>query len=575
MVLKSLKKHFLAVFESNSLERNKACKANTHASILNNSFNTHRTEKGYENNLVTNLIVSGLAALMWSGIAHSQQIADGSGYRVPPTNESEFDNQSDSFVRDWRAASPDYADTEFGERIYNEASTPTKLEILRLLSKDTPSLPVFMQALAMGVSIDTVLQAAVEYQPANSRDFTGSAVTVLPLLEEHERPQLYSSYRLDELERENDALPYSVETVIDRFFERRLVLRPYPDWFGGQYHFLASAAELKRLQGTESNARWYRNKSNQDFTKRPIFVSLYESDRSVLIDGGDRINEALNADPNALLPVVFIFNRLNERAVDNLGYPQTIKGVHAAFTEKGLMLTPTPEWQFGDHHLYATVEEFYDVFAIPTERDFEPEQWQNLLQEARKYTVDNTAFLVTIIDSNDDGKVSYAVSENQQVAAWDDPRTEAAFPYVEPDVADSGSLQKTRPLQNSKSWQNPDSLRSIVNRGLVFNRPDLIAALNALGVTEVPVAFYYLADARVAPYNRGRRGLVSAAIGAGAPPAVFGGGGFGAPPPPPPAPVVPPTIEPAPPPAPAPPPTPPTPPPPPPPPASPPGLGAS
>jgi hypothetical protein len=60
-------------------------------------------------------------------------------------------------------------------------------------------------------------------------------------------------------------------------------------------------------------------------------------------------------------------------------------------------------------------------------------------------------------------------------------------------------------------------LQNLMGQGLIFNRPDLIAALNALGVTKVPVVFYYVDSARVKPYIRGPRALIQAAVGISVP----------------------------------------------------------
>lgn len=450
----------------------------------------------------------------------SGEYVDEFGYKL--TNEdqvSEFDNQSSSYVKDWREATPvdEYEDTEFGETIYNEASTPTKLEILRLLSKDTPSMMVFMTAVSMGIDIEDVLQASVSYEPNKSRDMASSAVSILPLLEKSSN-YMYAGYELEDLEREDKEKPYSVAKVVDNFFNDRRVLRPYPDWFEGQFHFMASAQELLRLQKPQKDIRWYRTKSNQDVTNRPIFVSLYEATNSVLIDGEERIIEALDADPSALLPVVFIFNRLNERPMDQLGYPFTLKGIQSAYSEKQLMVTPTPEWQLGEYHMYANLEEFYEVMDIPDEEDFEPEAWQKLVNEAEDYSVINTAFLFVVLsgpDKEDDPQsVKFAITEEQLYAAWDDPRTESEFPYV---------AAKDSP---------PVTLKNIMQKGLIFNRPDLIAALNALGVQKVPVAFYYLDSSRVNAFEKGPRSLIQAAIGLSNPNGSFGDGGGITPPPP-------------------------------------------
>jgi hypothetical protein len=475
------------------------------------------TETAVIRNLVRGIALVAVALVLATGSSHAQQStitgidnlgADSLGYKPSDPGESEFDNQSQAFVKDWReaASKADYQDTEFGQRIYNEASTPTKLEILRLLSKDTPSMLVFLTAISMGLDIESVLQASVKYEPNKSRDLAASAVNLLPLLTQSSN-YLYSGYELDDLEREEEDDPYMVEEVIEKFFKDRLVLRPYPDWFEGQFHFMASAAELKRLQAPQKDVRWYRTKSTEPTANRPIFVSLYEATSSVLIDGEERISQALKLDPDARLPVVFIFNRLNERAIDELGYPATIKGMQAAYSDKRLMLTPTPEWPLGEYHVYGGLDEFYEIFNIPEEDDFEPEAWQKLLAEAEDYAVTNTAFLFVILGSPDGEEegAKVSITAQQQYAAWDDPRTEAAFPYVEP------------------SDGPPLTLENLMGQGLIFNRPDLIAALNALGVSRVPVVFYYVDSARVKPFLRGSRSLIQAAIGIPVPNGSFGG----------------------------------------------------
>ena len=455
-------------------------------------------------------VVMGVISSSQLSIAQSEsELESLSGEAVPlylPRTEeqSEFDNQSQSFVKSWQDSVPQdqYEDTDFGGLIYNEASTPTKLEMLRLLSKDTPSMMVFMTAVSMGLEIDNILEASVKYEPEKGRDLAASAVNLLPVLAESD-DYVYSGYGLEDIERDDEERSYLVEDVVKRFFEKREVLQPYPDWFEGQYHFMASAAELKRLQAPQKDTRWYRSKSTDNNTsKRPIFISLYEATSSVLIDGEERITEALKNDPNAELPVVFIFNRLNERSVDELGYPGTIRGAQQAYAEKQLMLTPTPEWQLGEYHLYGAVDEFYEIFDIPEESDFEPEAWQKLLDEAENYSVTNTAFLFVVLGSPDEQEdesgeavAKLAITTEQLYAAWDDPREESSYKYVK---------TKSSP---------PITLKNLMGKGVIFNRPDLIAALNALGVSDVPVAFYYLNSARVKPFTRGPRELIQGVIG--------------------------------------------------------------
>ena len=439
------------------------------------------------------------------GVTPKGDFVDEEGYRIREEGESEFDNYSGSFVNDWRLSEADYEDTEFGELMYNEASTPTKLEILRLLSKDTPSLAVFLHALAMGIDIEETLQASVRYEPNKGRDLAASAVSLIPILSDSS-PYKYAGYELEDLEREDENSPYKVEEVIRNFFEDRLVLRPLPDWFEGQYHFLASAAELKKIQTESEGQQWYRSKSTQEFERRPVFVSLYESSKIAIVDSEDRIDEALASDPQALLPVVFIFNKLNERPIDDLGYPKTIRGVQSAYVDQSIMLTPTPEWQLGEYHMYADIKEFYEIFEIPDEEDFEPDEWLRLLEEAEDYAVTDTSFLMVVLgggstENSAGGTQSAAMSGFNDVpsleyAAWDNPRSESSFEYRRP--SDGAAL----------------SLENITGDGLVFNRPDLIAALNTLGVSKVPLSFYYVDETRMKPYVKGPKGLLGIIEGA-------------------------------------------------------------
>lgn len=439
------------------------------------------------------------------------------------TPPSEFDNHSEDFVKAISEADPDYEDTEFGELLYNEASLPTRLEILRLLSKDTPAMIVFLHAVSMGLGIDDVLEAAVRYEPAQGRDFAQSAVAVLPLLNESVSYR-YSDYDLEDLEREDESKPYSILDVAERFFDEREVLTPYPDWFEGQFHFNASVAELSALQDDNAGTKWYRTRSDLPSSERPIFVSLYEHDGSILIDGKRRIKRALkNNGPDSTLPVVFIFNRLNERAVDMLEYPKTIRGLQQAYAENGIMLTPTPEWQDGEYHIHGTIDDLYEIFELPDEEDFEPEQWESLVREAENYKVANTAFIFVVVSSGEEEKLARAFRQNNDLASWDNPRTEAKFPFA----SRKGS---------------PITMKSIMGNGLIINRPDLVVALRSLGVTRVPIAFYYIDEGRTKPYNRGQKGLTSLVTGlsgSDVSSAPFITGGFG---PLPPAPQPPPQV---------------------------------
>ena len=475
-------------------------------------------------------------------------------YRQTQASESEFDNYNDGFVSYWQYADEDYQDTVFGEQLYSEPSTATKLELLRLLSKETPSSVVFLHAISMGLSVDEMLLASLEYQPEKARNLASSAVSVLPYLD-NRNPHHRVTYDLDELtqyingllEKRNQGfvdpgsenIPYLVKEVVNKYFNDSKELVPYPDWLDGQFHFMASAKELLDLS-ENTNAYWYKSNVSQDHKDRPIFVSLYEHNKTVLIDGLERINNKFNVNPNYQFPVVFVYNGERERSASNLGYPLTIDGIQDAYSEKGLMLTPTPEWQTGEYHALVNIDEFYRKFEIPQESDFEPEAWQKLLSDARDYDVNDTSILVVIVEGDnlkedelskqekiqslfrDSSLNNFELSNSMlapgsMLAAWDDPRTESQFKYTS--------------KKNSNDDGNADDLsfESILGKGVILNRPDLIAALKAIGVTGVPVSFYYVDKDRVKPYFRGPRSLIQAALGASAPSIVLPSGGVSSP----------------------------------------------
>jgi len=159
----------------------------------------------------------------------------------------------------------------------------------------------------------------------------------------------------------------------------------------------------------------------------------------------------------------------------------TLRGLQDAYIDEGLMLTPTPEWHTGENHSVIKVNEFYDFFDIPQESDYEPEAWQALINDAKKYDYNSTSILVVFLPTTNKVKIGGNQIDvyNNQFAAWDDPRTESKYLFTTP---------KSQPKSN---------FDSLLGRGVVLNRPDLIAA--------------------VKPYTRGARSLIQAAIGADVP----------------------------------------------------------
>ncbi|NND81198.1 MAG: hypothetical protein HKN50_02085 [Gammaproteobacteria bacterium] len=410
-------------------------------------------------------------------------------------------------------------DTEFGEFLYNEASDATKLEMLRLLTKDTPATMVFLHAVSMGLGVEDVMQAAIRYQPEKGREFARSAVSILPLLTKSERYR-YSRYSLDEANQRIDGRYPTVMDVASMFFEERATLSPRPDWLRGRYHMMASAAELQKLHSLQANKSWYYRPSTAPAIDRPVFVALYEHDKSMLVDGVDRISTALAEDGDAAtVPVVFIYNRQNERSIENLAeldYPMTVKGVQQAYAENSIMVTPSPEWERGDYHLHAQIDELYELFEIPAPNQFEEQQWQRLLTQAKQYKEENISLIIAVLTGDSATQSAALPRHDEQYAALTDPRNEIAASFKSSRTSEEGSME----------------LDAVLGEGLILNRPDIVAAFNALDEQTVPVVFYYLDENRTKAFHSGARAIEAMALGAGAPAAISGGGGgFGAPPP--------------------------------------------
>lgn len=443
---------------------------------------------------------------------------------VASTNQAKsvFNHNDASYVKSTDSKESDYVDTEFGDYLYCEASVATRLEALRMLSKGAPLDAVLLQGLSMGLGIDDLVAAAVRYKPEIRREVATSAISILPILEQPSNVSKFTRYSLEDLEKESALGTYSVAEVAKRFFENRAVLTPAPDWPEGQYAFDASAKELLEIsqgQNNELGKQWYYNQSSQAEqikSKRPVFVSFYQDQMQIAIDDLDRVKKVAANSSNGLVPVVFIFNHLNERPVelltaensDRKTYPRTITGIHEAYTADKIMVTAVPEWQQGDYHILAKVEEVKALFEIPEQDDFDSEHWKRLLSEARRFEAAEISFVSVMLPHDSD----IVDNDGQRVAVFNDPRVETDFPYI------------------IKDGKKPE-LKDLIDKGIFMLRLDLIAALDYLGVQQVPVSFFYVDDARTQKYRGGIKAIEAiVSNNTGVNSADFGGkGGFAEP----------------------------------------------
>ena len=511
-----------------------------------------------------------LTLLVWFGIAvpTASSAQSATGYLPTEPQTSEFDNLRTRSAPPPLDPSEPHQDTEFGELMYNESSLATRLELLRLLSKQTPSLQVYLHAVSMGVGVDDMLRAAGSYYPKQSRQMLSSAINVLPLLD-HDIDYGFGDFQLEDIERdreyslksdpeyrasglEDEQKRYLSADVVERFFDGRNALRPAPDWLEGEYHFKVSAAELlhvlrnRTTEEEKAEIVWYQRPADRPALKRPLFVSLYDRGERMGIDGDGQMRSLTASESETLLPVVFIFNRENEIGLTQLveeEYPLTIRGVRDAYQDRRLMLTPVPEWDLGDYHIMAELEEIDQLFDLPIEDDFEPEHWQALLAAARKYRINDTSFLFVVLpnssgdeadeeDEQVDANKSYTLEyAGPQYAAWDDPRTEEAFPYVVPrHDDDDDENQRRRNEDDDRDYAKAD-LGDYMGDGVIVNRPDLLAALlhlrDELAIQSVPAAFYYVDKSRVRAFRQGPIRLRRLIEGVTTQPPPRGTGGFG------------------------------------------------
>lgn len=398
-------------------------------------------------------------------------------------------------------------ETSFGEFLYSEASEATLTELLALLDREDPTIGIFSHALSMGVPIDEMLDAAVRHKKDHGRDYYVSAAFLLPLLDFSARKR-FSTYELDDLED-----PNSATEVIQRFFDSEETLETTPDWHLGEAHMQVGVAELKDIVSQYSKDFWYRKDQDSQPAdpSRPVFIQLYTDNESAIINDVDRINQLHQQNPDATLPVVFVFNTVLERPVSRMTQPVTVKSVVADYYANNLMVTPTPEWELREFHTLAKVEELYEVFNIPEQDDIEEERWAAAVADVQRNGIKDS-FIVTVLPSGSAGG--------------------------------SGGTLGTL-----------GSGLEVLGDGVVINRVDRIAAAKHLGYTELPVVFYYVDNQRVKPYRLGIRRLGYVAMQAGLSPSQVGfsgagvpgdgvptggNGGFGPPPPPPPTPPRPP-----------------------------------
>lgn len=302
------------------------------------------------------------------------------------------------------------ARAEIGEDIHIQQTGEVRIEVdrqvfeefARLFGLGYPPATVMMHAISTGMSINDVLYIAIKSHPNRAQEFYDTAASLLPAL-----PGWVSQAEVDpdrytrEVAAEELGDDPSVREVAALFFESRRRVVPFPDWSQGQVHMQASVSELVDLV---TDKQWYvagRNDgSPRTIPNRPVFISLYRHNKQIVVDSGiQRIRQAQEQGVERL-PVVLVYNNRLQRPISDFEKDVTLDRLAEVFYEDAIELTAVPEWQVGDHHKSATVDELREVVDIPDRDDIDPERWETLAQQLRESNMElSKPLLMTLVRS--------------------------------------------------------------------------------------------------------------------------------------------------------------------------------
>lgn len=258
-------------------------------------------------------------------------------------------------------------------------------EFARLFDLGYPPATVMMHAVSTGMSINDILYIAVKSNPERSREFYDTAASLLPVLPgwvcqaDSDRSRYAREVNLGELGDDP-----GIRRIAALYFneDRRVV--PFPDWTEGRVHMEASVEELA---GLVDDGHWYvpgeDDGTPRTAPNRPVFVSIYKHSGEIVVDSGvERIRRARDRGVSRL-PVVLVYNDVLQRPLSSYDRDVTVRELAEAFYDQGIELTAVPEWQVGDYHKSATVEELRQVVDVPARADIPEERWETVEQEIR------------------------------------------------------------------------------------------------------------------------------------------------------------------------------------------------
>jgi len=258
-------------------------------------------------------------------------------------------------------------------------------EFARLFDLGYPPASIMMHAVSRGMSINDIVYIAVKADVSRAQEYYDTAASLLPALpgwvcQAESDPGRYTR-SLDPGDLGEDP---SLRQVAQVYFDTGQRLVPFPEWQQGRVHMEASVDELSELV---SGQKWYvagpDDGTPRTAPNRPIFVSLYRHNGDIVVDGGvERIRRAREEGVERL-PVVLVFNDSSQRPVGAFGEDVTVSELAERFYGDGIELTAVPEWQVGDYHKMARLEELRELVEVPEQEDVLARRWDQVEQTLR------------------------------------------------------------------------------------------------------------------------------------------------------------------------------------------------
>ncbi|MFC1664418.1 hypothetical protein ACFL17_02155 [Pseudomonadota bacterium] len=289
------------------------------------------------------------------------------------------------------------------DTVRSDIDSRTFNEVKSFYDRGYPPASVMLHGVSLGMAIDDLVYLAVKSDVERSQEFYDTAMSILPSLpswacrsSSADSARYGQGYDASELGEQP-----TLQAVADRFFNDNQRMIPFPNWKEKGVHMQVSTDELiSKLK----EQWWYQaNTASPASTSldRPIMVGLYKHNNEILIDTNLDLVAKAKAQGITELGVVIVYNEEDERPVSEFGDEATISDVAGKFHGDNLRATSVPEWQVGDYHIMAKLDEIKDKFQIPVRKDIEPQRWETISNDIKENGF-TKPLMVTLL-SNDNG----------------------------------------------------------------------------------------------------------------------------------------------------------------------------